>query len=304
MSKVRKAVIPAAGFGTRLYPATKVVKKELFPVVDTDGFAKPFIQLIVQEAVGAGLDHVCIVLQAEDVPVFEAYFKGDLSAELSEKLCEREGVHHQTEQVRALGEHIDFVVQESQEGFGHAVLCARKWVGQEPFLLMLGDHAYISHSERNCSRQLLDGFAKDGRSCVAVDRTPAKNVHLYGTVKGIPIPGASGEYEVERYVEKPSAEYARENLRVEGLALDEFLCLFGQYVLSAEIFDLLLYLMRTDSGTPGEVMFTDALELLRDRQAGHRAVEIDGDRYDIGVPDQYLATLMAFGQNKSSISCL
>jgi len=293
VSGVRKAVIPAAGFGTRLYPATKAVKKELFPIVDRDGLAKPFIQLIVQEAFSAGIERVCLVLQPDDVPIFQSYFQGDLSPDLSEKLSVRSWAREQTEVLRQMGGRIDYAVQKTQDGFGHAVLCAREWVGEEPFLLLLGDHAYISDIEKPCALQLIETFQRSGTSCVGVDRTQGEFVHLYGTLKAQPDLRQSRQYVVERYVEKPTLEYANANLEVQGLGENTFLCLFGQYVLKSEIFDFISHLLKDGVKNQGEVQFTDALQMLRDSEGCHHALEIEGRRYDIGVPEQYVATLMA-----------
>lgn len=295
---VRKAVIPAAGFGTRLYPATKAVKKELFPVVDRDGLVKPFIQLIVQEALSAGMERVCLILQPDDVPVFQSYFQGDLSPDLLEKLSVRSWAREQTEILRDLGRRIDYAVQETQEGFGHAVLCAREWVGDEPFLLLLGDHAYVSDIEKPCALQLVELFERCATSCVGVDRTPGEFVHLYGTLDALSDAKHPREYLIERYVEKPTQDYARSNLRIEGLGNDTFLCLFGQYVLNPDIFICLDQLLKYGGNNQGEAQFTDALQALRDREGGHRALEVQGRRYDIGVPDQYVATLMALAGKK------
>jgi len=302
VSAVRKAVIPAAGFGTRLYPATKAVKKELFPVVDRDGIVKPFIQLIVEEVLSSGIDEVCIVLQQQDVPVFRDYFQGELPEDLREKLAVRKTASEQTGKLRQLGKHVSFAVQGTQEGFGHAVMCAREWVAREPFLLLLGDHAYISNTDITCARQLLDVFEESGVCCVGVDRTPADSVHLYGTIKGAPVTEKARQYKIEEYVEKPSADYARENLTIDGLERDTFMCLFGQYVLTPGIFGCLEQLIEKDIREQGEVQFTDALQMLCEIENGHMALEIDGNRYDIGVPEQYIATLAAFAKDSGALT--
>ena len=154
--KVRKAVIPAAGFGTRLFPATKAVKKELFPIIDRDGRAKPVIMVIVEEAMSAGIEEVGIVAQKGDRTLFEDFFKTPPSEELFKKLSPENQEYNQY--LQDLGNRITILTQEEQEGYGHAVYCAKEWVKDEPFLLMLGDHFYASDNENSCARQVLDVY--------------------------------------------------------------------------------------------------------------------------------------------------
>src|SRR5574342_21481 len=144
--QVRKALIPAAGYGTRMFPASKATKKELFPVVDRDGIAKPAILLIVEEALQAGIEEVIIIVQEDDLDDFKSFFNEQISIENYNKLS----AHFQdyARYLLEIGRHIKFVTQTRQEGFGHAVYCAREAIGDEPFLLMLGDHIYRSHAER------------------------------------------------------------------------------------------------------------------------------------------------------------
>jgi hypothetical protein len=145
--KVRKAVIPAAGFGTRLFPASKATKKELFPIIDRDGIAKPAILLIVEEALKAGIDEVVIIVQEQDLEAFQSFFNVQVSIENYNKLPRH--FREYAEHILDIGQRVSFAIQDRQEGFGHAVYCARQAVGNEPFLLMLGDHIYRSDGERS-----------------------------------------------------------------------------------------------------------------------------------------------------------
>ncbi|MGD9049730.1 MAG: sugar phosphate nucleotidyltransferase, partial [Anaerolineae bacterium] len=154
--KVRKALIPAAGFGTRLFPATKAAKKELFPVVDRDGIAKPAILLIVEEALRAGIEQVIIVVQEHDLDAFHALFNEQITIENYNKLPRH--FQEYAKYILEVGHRVTFVVQERQEGFGHAVYCAREAIGDEPFLLMLGDHLYRSTNEVSCAQQLIQTY--------------------------------------------------------------------------------------------------------------------------------------------------
>ena len=154
INKIKKAVIPAAGFGTRLFPATKVVKKELFPIIDQDGRAKPVILAIVEEAINAGISEVGIVVQPDDREIFTELFKSPPKPELFAKLSPENQAYSQY--LQELGSKITILTQTEQEGYGQAVFCAKDWVGNEPFLLMLGDHVYRSDIEISCARQILD----------------------------------------------------------------------------------------------------------------------------------------------------
>src|SRR5919202_1654395 len=181
-NQVRKAVIPAAGFGTRLFPATKVVKKELFPIIDRDGRAKPVIMAIVEEAVSAGIEEVGIVVQKCDRTVFEAFFQAPPPQELFNKLSpqNQEYSHY----IQELGQRITILTQEEQSGYGHAVFCAREWVKDEPFLLMLGDHVYSSDTASSCACQVLDVYEQVNQSVVGLTVMPAEIVHKAGCVTG------------------------------------------------------------------------------------------------------------------------
>ena len=143
---VRKAVIPAAGFGTRLFPASKATKKELFPIVDRDGIAKPAILLLVEEALGAGMEEVIIVVQKEDLPEFRSFFEEQVTIENYNKLPRH--AQEYARRILEMGRKVKFALQTVQEGFGHAVYAAREAVGDEPFLLMLGDHLYRSNRRK------------------------------------------------------------------------------------------------------------------------------------------------------------
>ncbi|HEX7434074.1 MAG TPA: sugar phosphate nucleotidyltransferase [Anaerolineaceae bacterium] len=223
--KVRKALIPAAGFGTRLFPATKATKKELFPIIDRDGVAKPAILLIVEEALEAGLDEVIIIVQEEDLEGFRSFFNDQISIENYNKLPR----HFQdySRQILDMGRHVKFHIQTAQEGFGHAVYCAKESIGDEPFLLMLGDHIYRSTSERSCARQLLDAYQQHGVSMVGIRLTSESQISNFGTVGGV---WAEDKeiLSVTEFAEKPTVDYARQNLRIPGLADGDYMTVFGQ----------------------------------------------------------------------------
>lgn len=292
-NKVRRAVIPAAGFGTRLFPATKATKKELFPIIDRDGIAKPAILLIVEEALSAGIEEVCIVVQADDLQAMRDFFNTQVSIENYNKLPP----HFQAYSKRLLdiGRRVTFAIQRNQEGFGHAVFAARDFVGDEPFLLLLGDHLYRSNGERTCAAQLVDAYNLHGTSVVGLKTTPGSMVYNFGTVGGV-WSDTPKVLNITEFAEKPGLEYARENLQVSGIPIDEFLTIFGQYVLKPRIFDYLQEHIENNVRERGEFQLTSNLDRLR-QEDGFVGYLVDGQRFDIGLPDLYLQSMQHFRQN-------
>lgn len=289
-SKVRKAVIPAAGFGTRLFPASKATKKELFPIVDRDGIAKPAILIIVEEAVRAGMDEVIIIVQEEDLDSFRAFFNEQVSIENFNKLPPQ--FKDYSRWLLDVGQKVRFVVQHTQEGLGHAVYTVREQVGDEPFLLMLGDHIYRSDSGRSCAQQLVEAYNQHNASIIGMRRTPESQIFNFGTVTGTWLEDQQLLHITEFY-EKPTVEYARNNLRVANLPDDEYLTVFGQYILKPRIFEYLGEHINNNVRERGEFQLTSALDRLR-REDGFMGVMVDGQRFDIGLPTYYLDTLNDF----------
>lgn len=288
--KVRKAVIPAAGFGTRLFPATKVVKKELFPIIDKDGRAKPVILAIIEEAITAGIEEVAIVVQPEDKKTFKTLFKRPPKAELFEKLSPQNQEY--SKYLVDLGDRITILIQDKQEGYGHAVYSAKDWVKGEPFLLMLGDHIYKSNIGKSCASQVLEVYEQVNQNVVGLTTMPAELLHKLGCV--------TGNWQEENTIlsvtqisEKPSIEYARQHLHVEGMADDEFLCIFGLYALTPTIFDCLAEDIKNNVRLKGEFQLTTCLDKLqkKERMSGY---VVNGKCFDTGLPDAYLQTMIDF----------
>jgi UTP-glucose-1-phosphate uridylyltransferase/mevalonate kinase len=288
--KVRKALIPAAGFGTRLFPASKATKKELFPIIDRDGVAKPAILLIVEEALDAGVEEVVLIVQEQDLDAFRSFFNVQISIENFNKLPR----HFQDYSKRLLdiGRRVTFVTQTAQEGFGHAVFCAREALEGEPFLLMLGDHIYRSSAEASCARQLVDAYQQSGTSVVGLRRTAENQIANFGTATGVWVDG-DRLLNITEFAEKPTLEYARSNLRVPGLPDGEYLTVFGQYVIKPQLFAYLEEHIQNNVRERGEFQLTSALERLR-QEDGFQGLIIEGRRFDIGIPEYYLETLRTF----------
>jgi len=288
--KVRKAVIPAAGFGTRLFPASKATKKELFPIIDRDGIAKPAILLIVEEALAAGIEEVILIVQQDDLHDFQSFFHEQISIENYNKLSPQ--FQEYSRRLLDIGRRVKFVIQQTQEGFGHAVYCARQEVGNEPFLLMLGDHIYRSDSDMSCAQQLVQAHQRSHVSVVGLRRTPEAKIANFGTVTGCWLEDGR-RLNITEFAEKPTIEYARNNLLIPGMSNDEYLTVFGQYILTPEIFDFLEEAIHNNLRERGEFQLTSALDRLRRAQGFHGLI-INGQRYDIGLPDYYLETLQTY----------
>jgi UTP-glucose-1-phosphate uridylyltransferase/mevalonate kinase len=289
--KVRKAIIPAAGFGTRLFPATKAVKKEFFPIIDRDGRAKPVILAIVEEAISAGIEEVGIVAQTSDRALFEEFFKSPPSAELFHKLSPQNQEYSQY--LQELGSRITILNQDKPEGYGYAVSCAKEWLKDEPFLLMLGDHVYSSDTETSCAGQLLDVYKQVNQSVVSLTTLPAESLHKSGCVTGI-WQESNSILSVTQLAEKPTIEYARQHLRVEGMTEDQFLCIFGLYILTPKIFEFLEHNINNNlRDQKGEFQLTSCLDDLQ-QEEGMLGYIVKGKCYDTGLPDPYRQTMIDF----------
>jgi len=260
-----KAVIPAAGLGTRFLPATKNSPKEMLPLVD-----KPAIQYVVEEAVASGITDI-LIITGRGKRAIEDHF--DRNIEL-EHLLEKNGDTKNLEAMRRVADMADihYVRQKETKGLGHAVLCARKHIGDEPFAVLLGDD--VVFSEVPCTKQLLDRYRRRRESIIAVERVPPERIESYGVV-------ATGKelekdlHEVTRLVEKPRRDEAPSDLGI-----------LGRYVLTPEVFDAL---EATPPGRKGEIQLTDALQILLQKQ-GICSFAFEGKRYDLGDKLEWLKT--------------
>jgi UTP-glucose-1-phosphate uridylyltransferase/mevalonate kinase len=290
--KVRTALIPAAGFGTRLFPATKATKKELFPIVDRDGIAKPAILLIVEEALRAGIEQVIIIVQEHDLDAFHTLFNEQITIENFNKLPRQSQAYARS--ILEMGHRVTFVIQETQQGFGHAVYCAREAIGDEPFLLMLGDHIYRSDGETSCAEQLINAYQQHATSVLGLRQTPEGQIANFGTVTGVWLE-ENHLLSVTEFAEKPTVDYARNSLQVRGLPEGTYLTVFGQYIIQPKLFDFLEEDIANNVRERGEFQLTSALDRLR-QQDGFLGLMIDGQRYDFGLPESYVETLQVFGE--------
>ncbi|MEH2081285.1 MAG: UTP--glucose-1-phosphate uridylyltransferase [Nostoc sp.] len=289
-NQVRKAVIPVAGFGTRLFPATKVVKKELFPIIDRDGKAKPVILAIIEEAISAGIAEVGIVVQPDDKKIFTDLLKNPPKKELLQKLSPENQEY--SRYLEDLGSKITILLQEEQLGYGHAVFCAKDWVQDEPFLLMLGDHIYASDIEKSCARQILDVYEQVNQNIVGLTTMPAEIIHKAGCITGV-WQELNSILSVTQLYEKPTIEFAQEHLRVEGMSENDFLGIFGLYLLTPKIFDFLAEHINQNFRERGEFQLTSCLEKLRQEEEMTGFV-VKGKCFDTGLPNAYRQTMIDF----------
>ncbi|MCL4138798.1 UNVERIFIED_CONTAM: hypothetical protein GTU68_009072 [Idotea baltica] len=273
---VRKAVIPAAGLGTRFLPATKSVPKELLPIVDI-----PTIQYIVKEAVESGIEEIIFVTARGKSSIVDHF---DMSPELEKKL-EAEG---KTDLLEALQEtsrmaKIVSTRQQQPRGLGDAILCAKPLIGDEPFLVLLGDD--LVDSTVPCSQQMIEVFEKHDKSVAALLRVPDEDVPRFGICGGHP--AEAKVYNLDTMVEKPALEDAPSNLAI-----------VGRYVLKPSIFD---FLEQTEVGTGGEIQLTDAMERMM-KVEGFLGYEFTGDRYDAGDKFGFLQANIAYAMKRRDIA--
>lgn len=290
--KVRKAVIPAAGFGTRLFPASKATKKELFPIIDSDGIAKPVILMLAEEALAAGIEEIIIIVQEQDLNDFRSFFDEQITIENYNKLPRH--FQEYARRILEIGRRISYCTQTAQEGFGHAVYCAREAVGQEPFLLMLGDHLYRSTIETSCAQQLIAAYNQHGTNILGLRYTPETQLANFGTAAGVWLE-PERLLSITEFAEKPTIDYARSNLRVAGLPENKYLTVFGQYVINPKLFEVLEEHIKSNVRERGEFQLTSALDRLR-QEDGFLGLIMEGQRYDIGIPEYYLETLNSFSK--------
>ena len=284
---VRKAILTAAGFGARLFPASHALQKELFPIVDSSGSAKPAILTVIEEAVNSGIEEIGLVVHELDKAVFEQFFTRKPRIENFNQLSKPD--QKLAETILELGRRITFITQNKQEGFGHAVHSAKNWVGNEPFLLMLGDHLYFSDTDIPCAQQLLNAYEKTGHSTIGLIEEPVELLRKRGVVSGISQDN-DNLWTITEFAEKPKPDYAKEHLRVNGLAENNYLTIFGQYVLTPGIFDILESRIQADMRDGHTFELTTALEQLR-RQEQVFGLKIKGEHFDIGTPADYLDAL-------------
>jgi UTP--glucose-1-phosphate uridylyltransferase len=279
--EISKAVITAAGRGARQYPASDTVQKAMLPLVDRDGLTKPVLQIIAEEALESGIEEICVVAAPGDEDVYRQQFR-NYAANLRSTYKGADWADTQARRLAELEERLQFAVQPEPEGYGHAVWCARSFVADAPFLLLLGDHLYISSEERRCARQLIDLALAEGCAVSAVQATREHLIHQYGTLAGRRLPEHPEIYSIDEIVEKPNPTLAELRLQVPGLRAGHYLCFFGMHLLTPSVFDLLDDLVARRVRELGQIQLTTALNLLASKEK-YLALETRGSRFNLGV---------------------
>jgi UTP--glucose-1-phosphate uridylyltransferase len=293
MPNIRKAVVPAAGLGTRHFPASHAVKKELFPVVGSDGIARALIHYHLLELTAAGIEQICIIVQPNDEKPIRDYLLGPDESYLK-RLAKYPQLAVEAKQMRELCDRVCFVIQHEQEGYGHAVYQTHKFAAGEMVLLCLGDHLFRG-SPVSPYRELAENAAScKGKSVSAVNRIGSSDLKGFGTIAGKRRPDNPRLIDVSLIVEKPEIDLAQKKLRVDGLGNDEFLGWFGMHALAPSIYDILEQMIRDDIRDKGEFQLTRAQEIQRQRE-GYLALEMtSARRYDFGIPDDFVRSISAF----------
>ena len=273
--KVKKAIIPAAGLGTRFLPATKAQPKEMLPIVD-----KPTLQYIIEEAVASGIEEI-LIITGRNKKCIEDHF--DKSIELEMEL-EKAGKEELLELVRDISGMVDihYIRQKEPRGLGHAIHCAKTFVGNEPFAVMLGDD--VVDSEVPCLKQLIDCYSEYKTTILGVQTVPENDVSKYGIVDGIHI--EDRVYKVKDMVEKPNDEDAPSNIAI-----------LGRYIITPAIFDIL---ENQEPGKGGEIQLTDALKTLATHEAIY-AYDFEGRRYDVGDKLGFLEATVDFALKRPEL---
>lgn len=275
MKKIRKAIIPAAGLGTRFLPATKAMPKEMLPIVD-----KPTIQYIVEEAIASGIEDI-IIVTGKGKRAIEDHF--DNALELETNLLEK-GKFDILEKVQeSANVEIHYIRQKEPLGLGHAIWCARKFIGDEPFAVLLGDD--IVKSEEPCLKQLMNQYENILSSVIGVQAVANEDVHRYGVID--PVSSDSKLMQVTKFVEKPALEEAPSNFAI-----------IGRYILTPEIFR---FLDEKKKGKGGEIQLTDAIESLNGIQRVF-AYAFEGRRYDVGEQLGFIETIIDFALERDDLS--
>jgi UTP-glucose-1-phosphate uridylyltransferase/mevalonate kinase len=294
--QIKKAIVPVAGFGTRLYPITRQIKKEMLPLIDKDGLVKPAILILLEQLISAGIEEICIVIGGEDdMRAYQDFFMKSLSEEHSLKLS-KEMLKYE-ELIRIIGERISFKLQETRLGFGHAVSLCNDFCAGEPVLLLLGDTVYTTVKNENCMQQLIKAYESLEKPLIAIHKIPIEQTRYYGILSGIWQDDSHTKMEIKNFTEKPDRPYAEQNLSMPGKNNEpEYYAVFGQYILPPEIFDVLKAIIADEQYQSSEVNMTDALGSFIGK--GLTGIVLDGAMHDIGNPVAYREAFVSYAGMK------
>lgn len=274
--KVKKAIIPAAGLGTRFLPATKAQPKEMLPIVD-----KPTIQYIIEEAIESGIEDI-LIITGRNKRAIEDHFDKSIELELTLEKKGKDDLLHLVQDISNMV-NIHYIRQKEPKGLGHAIYCAKSFIKDEPFAVLLGDDI-VDSSTKPCLKQLIDVYDEYKTTILGVQEVAKEDVNKYGIVSGMHIEG--GVYKVKDLVEKPPVDKAPSNIAI-----------LGRYIITPEIFEIL---ENTKPGAGGEIQLTDALKELAKRQAMYAYV-FEGKRYDVGNKLGFLQATVEFALKRDDL---
>ncbi len=290
--QVKKAIVPLAGFGTRVFPATKSVKKCFLPVPDKDGSLKPAILILLEELLSSGIEEVALIIGDDDRKEFEAFFS-PLSKEYTANLPDEK--KSEEDHILEVGKHISYVYQKDRKGFGHAVFLAKEFAGNDPVLLALGDFLYSSDTDDSATKQILNAFYETGKTLIAMQEVSPENVVHYGILHGIWNNEEETILNADHMVEKPTTDYAEQYLSVTNSRNEKkYYATFGEYVLTPEVFAELGKVIKKGKPTEGkEYGLTAVLDTVREKY-GINGFLPKARCFDIGLPNEYIKTIMNF----------
>ena len=291
---IRKAVIPVAGFGTRLYPATRAIRKEFFPIVDRDGLVKPVILILLEELLESGIEDICLILGSEEERrQYADFFEHPLSSEHLSKLSveNRNYEHH----ILEIGKHLHYVYQTEKRGFGDAVHRAAPFAAGEPVLLLLGDTIYRSNTNKPCALQLIEAYERYPQPIVSLGEVPLSRVSYFGILSGSWSEKNSRIMQIRAISEKPSVSEAEEHLGVRDKdGVKRYYGVFGQYVITPDIFEQLGENIKNGiTNAKGEIELTTALEQIRHKR-DMLGIRLNGESFDMGNPQARCQAMQAF----------
>lgn len=293
---VRRAIIPVAGFGTRLYPATRAMKKDFFPIPCPDGMVRPVILILLEELVQSGIEEICLVLGSEEErKLYADFFERPLSDEHLRKMS-KESQEYEN-RILDIGKRLRYVYQREKRGFGHAVYQAHDFARNEPVLLMLGDTLYRSLSNKPCALQLIEEYERYNRLIVGLYPVPLNDVSHFGIMTGVWEDKDERILNVSQLCEKPTSFKAEKDLGVRNsLGGREYCSVFGQYILTPEVFEQLAVDIKKadeEGDKIREIELTSALETVRSR-VGMIGVRLYSQRFDMGNPAALIDTVAKF----------
>ncbi len=298
---VRRAIIPVAGFGTRLYPSTRVIKKDFFPIPCPDGMVRPVILILLEELIQSGIEEICLVLGSEEERhQYTDFFEKSLSEEHLRKLNPE--AQEYENHILDIGKKLHYVYQHEKRGFGHAVYQAAQFAGNEPVLLLLGDTLYRTNSNKPCALQMIEDYERCNCLMVSIHPIPLSEVSRYGILHGVWEDKDESILNVSAMQEKPKASYAEEYLATRNKKGEkEYYSVFGQYILTPEVFsqlhtDIMEREIQGDHQT--EIELTSALEAVRKR-SGMVGVRLRGRMYDMGNPAALTNAIAAFSAKEA-----